>query len=157
MRVFISVLQNLLFVSGFSLCHHSGVCASRNPGMMQMYSSNYQPFTFKLTPNNLVNEFGKYLLNHDASDTRIWYNFYNKRNVHWNQGLIYFRFQNDVGYLHDLYIPRVTRDINKAMKYNFRYYNTFGLYYENSTGNWLIAFLDFFLKSKVLCKSAFTS
>lgn len=107
MRVFTSVLQNLLFVSGFSLCHHSGVCASRNPGMMQMYSSNYQPFTFKLTPNNLVNEFGKYLLNHDGSDTRIWYNFYNKRNVHWNQGLIYFRFQNDVGYLRDLYIPEL--------------------------------------------------
>ena len=104
--------------------------------MMQMYSSRYHlPLTFKLIPHNFVNEFGKYLFNHGGSDTKIWYNFYNKRNVHWNQGLIYFRFQNDVGYLHDLYVPRVTRNVDESMKYNFRYYSSFGLYYENSTGN----------------------
>ena len=123
-----------------------------------MYNSRYLPFTFKLIPHNLVNEFGKYLLNHGGPDTRIWYNVnYNKINLHWNQGLIYFRFQNDVGYLHNLYIPRVTRNTNESMKYNLRYYNSFGLYYENSTGNRLIAFLDFLLKSKMLCKSTFIS
>ena len=95
------------------------------------------PFTFKLRPYNIVNEFGDCLNNQreeKSSDERVFYKpCANGRTTYWNRGKIFFRFQSDYVYLNGNSVPK-TRSAANAGSFIFKYLDSFGLYYDGVPG-----------------------
>ena len=123
-----------MFFIGFSIRGHRNLCFSRSRGIVQLHDRRYLPFSFKLIPYNIANEFGEWLYNSGLNSRIYFFSHVYNRNVYWDRGRIYFKSRDNKAYLNTLETPTTTLNTATIMEYSFRYINHFGLFYENSTG-----------------------
>ena len=103
-----------------------------------MFNYHSTPFTFKLCPYNIANEFGDCLNNRrevSSSDERVFYKpCADGRTTYWNRGKIFFSFQSDYAYLNENWVTRTKLTDAAAAKFIFKYIDSFGLYHDGASG-----------------------
>ena len=122
---------------GFYLYQQNQRKASGSRGVLEFLYDD-TPFTFKLRPYNIVNEFGDCLNNRreeKSNDERVFYKpCADGRTTYWNRGKIFFSFQSDYVYINGNSNPKTRPAASNAGKFIFKYLDSFGLYYDGVPG-----------------------